>query len=137
MLYKSYAELVNEFHNAFQVENSRVPTWLPYDVEALRMRLIAEEFEELDEALLDRDMVGVADALADLVYVVIGMADVMGIDFDSVFREVHRSNMSKLGDDGLPVRREDGKVLKGPGFVEPNLSRIIGDVIYDASVSNV
>jgi predicted HAD superfamily Cof-like phosphohydrolase len=125
----NYYQMVQEFHEAFSVPRHDTPTILDYKTEALRISLIAEEWEELDDALVDRDIVGIADALADLVYVLIGMADVMGIDFDAVFSEVHASNMSKLGVDGKPVFRDDGKVLKGPNYFSPDIEGSLG--FYD------
>ena len=85
----------------------------------LRMRLQDEETGELEEALFDNDMVGVAKELADVVYVAYGTAVSLGIDLDGVLRLVHLSNMSKLGEDGAPVFREDGKVVKGPNYWSP------------------
>lgn len=93
----------------------------------LRLNLIAEEFEEFQEALTVNNLVEVADALGDMIYVIIGAALVWGIDINSVFNEIHRSNMSKLGPDGLPIYREDGKVLKGPDYSMPNLIPILGE----------
>ena len=82
----------------------------------LRQALIEEEVGELQAAAGAGDLVGVADALADIVYVAYGTAHVYGIDLDAVLDEVHASNMTKLGADGRPVRRADGKILKGPGL---------------------
>lgn len=141
-------KMVQEFHKAFNVK----PTAYPMTNWVLRNKLLHEEFNELDEALWDfasaeeyvRDVEvsgqqlelfpdavsedytakkrALAKELADLLYVTYGTADIYGIDLDSVFEEVHRSNMSKLGEDGKPVYREDGKVLKGPNYHEPDLS---------------
>lgn len=111
----------------------------------LRLNLILEEFDELMTASLGTkpgeiselvskffnrdtssiDFVEVADALGDLLYVVNGMAIELGIPLDDVFDEIHRSNMSKLGEDGKPIYREDGKVLKGPSFFQPAISDIL------------
>ena len=91
----------------------------------LRYELIREELEELRDALDKNDLVEVADALTDILYVVYGAGHAFGIDLDACYREVHRSNMSKLGADGKPLRREDGKVLKGPNYSPPDLSKII------------
>ncbi len=91
----------------------------------LRVDLIAEELEELELAMANNDIVEVADALTDLLYVVYGAGHAFGIDLDECFGEVHESNMSKLGEDGRPLYREDGKVLKGPHYAPPDLKRII------------
>lgn len=91
----------------------------------LRLRLIEEEVAELRAAAETGDLVGIADALADVVYVAYGTAVVHGIDLDAVLEEVHRSNMTKLGADGRPVRRADGKVLKGPHYSPPDLMSVL------------
>ena len=88
----------------------------------LRLALIEEEVGELAAAARADDLVGVADALADIVYVAYGTAHVYGIDLDAVLDEVHASNMTKLGADGRPIRRADGKVLKGPAYVPPDIA---------------
>lgn len=88
----------------------------------LRFDLIEEEFNELRHALDKDDIVEVADALGDMMYVIIGAALVWGIPIGQVFNEIHRSNMSKLGEDGSPIYREDGKILKGPHYSPPDLS---------------
>jgi predicted HAD superfamily Cof-like phosphohydrolase len=119
-------EMVREFHRAFGQQVASVPTLAGGAVEELRYDLIAEEFNELDEALIDRNIVEVADALTDLAYVVYGMADIYGIDLDACFREVHRSNMSKLGEDGKPILRADGKFLKGLNYSPPDLKTVLG-----------
>lgn len=93
--------------------------------EDMRVRLIDEELQELKDALRNRDLVAVADALGDLEYVVNGAAIGMGIDLPAVVKEIHRSNMTKLGEDGNPIYREDGKVLKGPGYEPPSLEPIL------------
>lgn len=91
----------------------------------LRVDLIAEELEELENAIRERNLVEVGDALVDLLYVIYGAGHSFGINLDECFLEVHRSNMSKLGEDGRPIYREDGKVLKGPNYFPPNLSQYI------------
>ena len=101
------------------------PTLRDRETQDLRVDLIAEELEELELALSNNDIVEVADALTDLLYVVYGAGHAFGIDLDECFNEVHESNMSKLGEDGKPVYREDGKVLKGPNYFPPNLEEIV------------
>jgi len=92
----------------------------------LREALIREEFEEeLVPAMKDGNIVEIADALSDILYVTYGAAVAFGIPIDECFAEVHRSNMSKTGPDGKALRREDGKILKGPNYFRPNLARIL------------
>lgn len=91
----------------------------------LRQKLITEEYKEVMEAFEKDDIVNLAKELADLVYVVFGTALACGFDLDNVFRQVHASNMSKLGEDGKPILREDGKVLKGPGYFEPDIQGVL------------
>ena len=102
------------------------PTWPDFNTRELRLELIQEELDELSDAVADRDMIQIADALTDLLYVVYGAGHSFGIDLDECFEEVHRSNMSKLGENGRPIHREDGKVMKGPGYFEPDLEGILG-----------
>tara|TARA_A100001011_G_scaffold66145_1_gene67171 strand:- start:391 stop:762 length:372 start_codon:yes stop_codon:yes gene_type:complete len=91
----------------------------------LRYNLIKEELDEFEEALKDRDLKEVADALTDILYVTYGAGHAFGIDLDKCFDEVQRSNMSKLGADGKPIYNEHGKVMKGPNYFEPNLKKFI------------
>ncbi|MDQ6743565.1 MAG: nucleoside triphosphate pyrophosphohydrolase family protein, partial [Candidatus Dormibacteraeota bacterium] len=103
--------MVRDFHEHFGLPSSDRPTWPGETVHRLRVLLIEEELAELRNAGEARNLVAVADALADLLYVVYGAAETYGIDLQAVFREIHRSNMSK-GDPEI-VRRPDGKILKG------------------------
>ena len=91
----------------------------------LRYDLIKEELDELSVAIKDKDIVEVADALTDLLYVVYGAGHSFGIDLDKCFTEVQRSNMSKLDTDGKPIYNENGKVMKGPNYSKPNLKQFI------------
>lgn len=118
-------ELAGDFMEAFGQEVLDVPTWPDFSTRELRLELIREEYEELEEAIENRDMTAVADALTDLLYVIYGAGHAFGIDLDACYTEVHSSNMSKLGEDGRPLKREDGKVLKGPNFFEPELEMIL------------
>ena len=99
------------------------PTLRDRETQDLRVDLIAEELEELELALSNNDIIEAADALTDLLYVIYGAGHAFGIDLDECYHEVHRSNMSKLGADGKPIYREDGKILKGPNFRAPDLRR--------------
>lgn len=94
-------------------------------VQRLRVNLIQEELDELKQAMKDKDIVEVADALTDILYVTYGAGLAFGIDLDKCFEEIQASNMSKLGEDGKPIYRDDGKILKGPGYFEPNLSKVL------------
>jgi predicted HAD superfamily Cof-like phosphohydrolase len=119
-------EMVKEFHQVFGHPIALIPAFPTEELRKLREDLISEERSELSDAEEKRDIVGVADALSDLLYVIYGMGLVYGIDLDKTFQEVHRSNMSKLGADGKPIYREDGKVLKGPNYTPPDLKKVLG-----------
>ena len=92
----------------------------------LRFDLIQEELNELKEAINNNDIIEVADALTDILYVTYGAGHSFGVDLDSCFNEVQNSNMSKLGDNGKPIYNESGKVMKGPNYFKPNIKKIIG-----------
>ena len=119
-------ELVGDFMEAFGQDVQLEPTWPDFNTRELRLELIQEELDELSDAVADRDMIQIADALTDLLYVVYGAGHAFGIDLDECFQEVHSSNMSKLGPHGKPIHREDGKVMKCPGYFEPDLESILG-----------
>jgi len=115
--------MVQEFHEQFDIHVSPIPSIPDEQTQILRKRLIQEEFEELQEALQEKDLPSIAKELADLLYVVYGTAVSLGIDMEPVFREVHRSNMSKVGG----YKREDGKWVKPPTYspakIEPLLKK--------------
>ena len=115
--------MVRDFHERFGLPCGRRPAWAGEDVHRLRVLLIEEELAELRNAGETRSVAQVADALADLLYVVYGTAVTYGIDLAPVFREIHRSNMSK-GDPEV-VRRPDGKVLKGAGYSPPRVQEVL------------
>ena len=94
-------------------------------INSLRLSLIQEELDELNKAIQDKDIVEVADALTDILYVTYGAGHAFGINLDQCFNEVQNSNMSKLGDDGKPIYNENGKVMKGPNYFKPDLSKYI------------
>ena len=96
-----------------------------YKTNKLRIELIKEELKELTEAIKQNDLLEVADALTDILYVTYGAGHAFGIDLDKCFDEVQNSNMSKLGEDGKPIYNEAGKVMKGPNYFKPDLSRFI------------
>jgi len=119
---------VQQFHEAFELTVNDAPTGvIPAELRALRIRLLEEELEEYREASASGDVVAVADALTDLAYVLFGTFVTHGLQdsADALFDEVHRSNMSKLDQDGRPIYREDGKVLKSARFSEPDLGAIL------------
>ena len=91
----------------------------------LRIDLIKEELDELTEAMQDKNLLEVADALTDILYVTYGAGHAFGIDLDKCFEEVQNSNMSKLGEDGKPIYNEAGKVMKGPNYFKPDLSKYL------------
>ena len=91
----------------------------------LRFGLIKEELDELEQAMKDKDLKEIADALTDILYVTYGAGCAYGIDLDKCFKEVQRANMSKLGEDGKPIYNEKGKVMKGPNYTEPNLKQFV------------
>ena len=121
------AAAVAEFHRAFGRPAQPQPTAeVDPALARLRVALIEEEVGEFVTASQHSDLIGIADALADIVYVVYGTALTYGIDLDAVLREVHRSNMSKLGSDGKPVLRADGKVLKSDRYSPPDIASALG-----------
>ena len=119
-------ELVEDFMEAMGQEVNAVPSFPEEEIQRLRLDLIEEELDELHYAIDNKDMVEIADALGDLLYVVYGAGHAFGIDLDECFKEIHASNMSKLGPDGKPIKREDGKVLKPDTYFPPDLKSILG-----------
>ena len=94
-------------------------------INSLRISLINEELEELKQAISEKNLTEVADALTDILYVTYGAGHAFGVNLDQCFDEVQKSNMSKLGKDGKPIYNEEGKVMKGPNYFKPNLSKFI------------
>lgn len=125
MIYDNYEEMVLVFHQRYGLPIGEKPELPEEGQRDMRRSLIFEEVIEYIDAEDNDDIVEIADALADLVYVCIGACITYGIPFDEVFHEVQRSNMSKLDETGNPIRREDGKILKGPNFTEPNIRSIL------------
>ena len=101
------------------------PSFPDEKITTLRYDLIKEELEELKEAVANRDIKEVADALTDILYVTYGAGHAFGINLDKCFTEVQNSNMSKLGLDGKPIYNDKGKVMKGPNYFKPNLSKFL------------
>ena len=119
---------VQEFHTSFKLGYKNEPIAdLGEAKNTLRFNLMKEENEEYFEAAQNNDLVEVADALGDMLYILCGTIIEHGMQhkIEEVFNEIQRSNMSKLGEDGLPIYREDGKVLKGPNYFKPNIKEIL------------
>lgn len=125
---KKYTDAVHEFHTAFGLGIKNVPIANIGEARnLLRYKLMREENEEYFEAANNNDLVEVADALGDMLYILAGTIIEHGMQYKiaEVFDEIQRSNMSKLGEDGNPIYREDGKVLKGPDYFKPNIQEIL------------
>lgn len=123
---KKQIEHVREFHNAFGIKNLDKPNSnLSKEVFLLRHRLMHEENEEYLEACKNGDLVEIADALGDMMYILCGTILSHGLHdkIENIFEEIQRSNMSKLGSDGKPIYREDGKVMKGPNYFKPDIKK--------------
>ena len=125
---KNKIDAVKAFHTAFKIGHRESPKAnLGTDKNTLRFNLMKEENEEYFEAANNNDLVEVADALGDMLYILCGTIIEHGMQhkIEQVFDEIQRSNMSKLGADGQPIYREDGKVLKGPNYFKPNIDSIL------------
>ena len=116
---------VKTFMETFGQEVKTKPSFSTDKINSLRYDLIKEELEELKEAMENKDLLEVADALTDILYVTYGAGHAFGIDLDKCFEEVQDSNMSKLNTDGKPIYNESGKVMKGPNYFKPNLSKFL------------
>ena len=118
-------ESVKKFMKTFGQEVKEKAEFPTDKITSLRYDLIREELDELKEAIDNKDIKEVADALTDILYVTYGAGHAFGINLDKCFAEVQNSNMSKLGDDGKPIYNEKGKVLKGPNYFKPNLKKFV------------
>ena len=116
---------VKKFMETFSQEVKNKAEFPNEKIQDLRVSLIDEELSELKEAIKNKDIKEVADALTDILYVTYGAGHAFGIDLDKCFDEVQRSNMSKLDENGKPIFNEHGKVLKGPNYFKPNLEKFI------------
>ena len=116
---------VKTFMKTFGQEVKTKPSLSSNKINSLRYDLIKEELEELKEAMENKDILEVADALTDILYVTYGAGHAFGIDLDKCFEEVQSSNMSKLGEDGKPIYNETGKVMKGPKYFKPDLNNFV------------
>ena len=118
-------EKVGVFMKTFGQNVKQSSSFSSEKINALRVSLIKEELDELIEAINKKDLVEVADALTDILYVTYGAGHAFGINLDKCFQEVQNSNMSKLDNNGKPIYNEKGKVMKGPNYFKPNLSKFI------------
>ena len=116
---------VGVFMKTFGQEIKNKPSFSTKKINQLRISLIQEELDELKEAMANNDLLEVADALTDLLYVTYGAGHAFGIDLDKCFNEVQNSNMSKLGKDGKPIYNQLGKVMKGPNYFKPDLRKFV------------
>ena len=116
---------VGIFMITFGQEVKNKPSFSTDKINKLRIDLIKEELEELTEAMKNKDLLEVADALTDILYVTYGAGHALGIDLDKCFDEVQNSNMSKLDENGKPIFNESGKVMKGPNYFKPNLLKFV------------
>ena len=116
---------VGTFMKTFGQEVKNKPSFSTDKINKLRIDLIKEELDELQEAMKNNDLLEVADALTDILYVAYGAGHAFGIDLDKCFDEVQNSNMSKLGGNGKPIYNESGKVMKGPNYFKPDLSKFV------------
>ena len=116
---------VKTFMETFGQEIKIKPSFSTNKINSLRYDLIKEELEELKVAIENKDLLEVADALTDILYVTYGAGHAFGIDLDKCFQEVQRSNMSKIGEDGKPIYNESGKVMKGPKYFKPDLTKFV------------
>ena len=116
---------VGTFMKTFGQEVKTKPAFSTDKINKLRLDLIKEELSELTEAMNKKDLLEVADALTDILYVTYGAGHAFGIDLDQCFDEVQNSNMSKLDENGKPIYNESGKVMKGPNYFKPDLSKFV------------
>jgi len=125
MSYMSNFNKVKTFMNTYGQDVKEKAEFPENKIVQLRIDLIEEELNELKEAIKNKDIVEVADALTDILYVTYGAGHSFGVNLDQCFDEVQRSNMSKLGEDGNPIYNDSGKVMKGPNYFAPNLKKIV------------
>ena len=116
---------VKEFMFTFGQEVKTRPKFPEKKIQDLRVDLIEEELDELKQAIKDKNLTEVADALTDILYVTYGAGHAFGINLDKCFDEVQKSNMSKLDESGKPIFNENGKVLKGPNYFKPNMEKFV------------
>jgi predicted HAD superfamily Cof-like phosphohydrolase len=127
MSFNRFVKYVKEWCKATEIDISETPRNIAPERVVLRHNLMDEENKEYLQAAINGDTVEVADALGDMLYILLGTMLEHGMQnhMEKVFGEIQRSNMSKMGEDGKPIRREDGKILKGPNYFRPNIKKII------------
>ena len=118
-------EKVGVFMKTFGQEIKTKPSLSSNKINTLRINLIEEELKELKHAIENKDLKETIDALTDILYVTYGAGHAFGVNLDKCFEEVQKSNMSKLGEDGRPIYNENGKVMKGPNYFKPNISKFV------------
>ena len=118
-------EKVGVFMKTFGQEIKTKPSLSSDKINTLRVNLIEEELKELKYAIENKDLIETIDALTDILYVTYGAGHAFGVNLDKCFEEVQKSNMSKLGEDGKPIFNENGKVMKGPKYFKPNISKFV------------
>ena len=118
-------EKVGVFMKTFNQDIKNSSSLSTDKINSLRISLINEELEELKQAISEKNLTEVADALTDILYVTYGAGHALGINLDNCFQEVQKSNMSKLGNDGKPIYNEHGKVMKGPNYFKPDLNKFL------------
>ena len=123
---------VRQFNLTYEKPMSKKPR-LPTETEAvLLLDLLEEELQELKDAIAAGDLVEIADAITDIIYVAGQQGTTLGLPIDALLQEVQRSNLSKLGSNGKPIYREDGKVLKGEGYSEPQIAKVLMGELYES-----
>lgn len=122
--------MVYEFHKIYGAHIGKYAELPSTDIRELRRKLLAEEFDEYIEGEDTNDLIEIADALGDMLYIIYGTAVSYGLPINEIFNEIHRSNMSKLDAAGKPIRRDDGKILKGPNYFKPDIASILSSDKY-------
>lgn len=118
-------EMVHRFHEIYDCHINAKPGFPSDEIRELRKNLLEEEWTEYTDAEAANDYVEVCDALGDMLYIIYGTCVSYGIPINEIFQEIHNSNLSKLDENGKPIRREDGKILKGPNFFRPDIAKIV------------
>ena len=125
---------LREFHDRFNQPTQDRPMLVDSKRRQLRMKLLEEEYHDYRYAERGDDIIKIADALAGMLYVIGGTALEYGLPLDKLFLEIHRSNMTKLDDNKRPIIREDGKVLKSPNYIKPDIAQVICEALYDGKI---
>lgn len=126
-----------EFYRKFDLPSRDTPQLIDDKRRRLRMKMLEDEYHEYRYAERGNDLVKIADALADMMHVIGGTALEYGLPLDKIFLEIHKSNMTKIGEDGKAIVREDGKIMKGPNYMKPDIVKIICAATYPEEDKNV